>query len=137
MSNSQCPASGYTISLDSLRELCPDTVASLEAALKAENFSLGEFAERDSEGEFVPRGVSEAFDVLCDDFNEVTRVEDSHGVSNLDLELSYYNEELGDGGDDVEHTDGAIFLVEGVVVRTPAGEKFSSAVQLNRWSVFG
>ena len=133
MSNSQCPASGYTISLDSLRELCPDTVASLEAALKSENFSLGEFAKLVSEGEPITRGISEAFDLLCDAFKEATRVEDSC----LDLELDYYDEELGDGGDDVEHTDGAIFLVEGVVVRTPAGEKFSSAVQLNRWSVFG
>jgi hypothetical protein len=64
-------------------------------------------------------------------------VEDSTGVSCLDLELGYYDEDLGDGGDEVEHTDGAIFLVDGVIVRTPAGEKFSDMVQQNLWSVFG
>jgi hypothetical protein len=133
----QTPASGYTISLDNLRKLCPGGVDQLMSALEAEGLALGEFARQTSMQEDVPRPVVEAFDNLCYAFHQVTGVEDSTGAFALDLELGYYDTDLGDGGDDVEHTDGAIFLVDGVVVRTPAGEKFKDMVNLNLWSVFG
>lgn len=140
MGMSQIPIHGWTISLGELRKLCPVQILTLEAILAESGNTWGSVAKNIQCEEPLPTGFPQALERLEFQFRVVTRVEDStfsNAVSCLELELGYYDEELGDGGDEVEHTDGAVFLVSGVTVRTPAGEKFKDVVQENLWSVFG
>jgi len=122
------PCYGWHISLANLREICPQEVALVEVLFPALDTSWGDIAKALSVDDEVPEVIGTALDKLRDAFEEATE---------LRLGIGYYDEDGGDRYDSVEHTDGCIFDVEGIMQFTPAGEKWKDKLSEDMWTMFG
>ena len=124
------PASGYVISWDKIKELCPIQAERLESACESEGISLDEYAaeEPNPDGEGA---VDICFSALLEEFEKITEV---NGMG-LELNIFHYNSE--DGGRYDELKDGANWSVEGMTTLSPAGVKFNNLVGFQRWTVLG
>lgn len=65
---------------------------------------------------------------LCHDFNLTT---------GLVLSLMYYDEDMGDRYDDVEHTNGCVFVLDNVTMLTPEARKVKHLFNLESWTCSG
>jgi hypothetical protein len=124
--------SGWVISYDDLKKICPKEVSLVESAVGFDNGILGEW----NWGE-VSRAVE--FDELPDSIKK--SVEDLVGqflnTTGLTLSLGFYNEDDGDRYDEVASHEGCVFFVDGMVALTPAGEKFKDIVKQQLWTQYG
>ena len=124
------PASGYVVSWDNIKKLCPLQAERLEAACESDGISLDEYAaeEPNPDGEGA---VDICFSDLLEEFEKITEV----NGTGLELSIFYYNSEDGGRYDELE--DGANWSVSGMTALTPAGVKFNNLVGFQRWTVFG
>ena len=86
-----------------------------------------------------------------DDYNQKVAVETSrlyvNHINNLQsafnektgltLYFDHYDEDGGDRYDNPNDKDGCIFCVDGMMVLSPAGEKFKDIVTERRWTQYG
>jgi hypothetical protein len=150
MGNFACD--GFTIGYDKLKKMCPEQVKAVEAGPLFERVSWGQIAKaiewQDEESlaeEFwsVEDEVSLAdeqtvkyakqYVKLVKELSKAFKAK----TEGLDLFLSHYNEDEGDRYDSVDHKDGCIFMVGGMMDYTPAGKKFKKIIKKNQWVQFG
>lgn len=156
------PASGWTISEENIQQIVPEAWDKFSSILRKYHITTYDVAdamrqESDIEVEIPDRElaaneviilaeeteaaqaqanveINDALNHLCNEFTKAT----TSGLANdsaLTLELSYYSSDDGDRYDDLE--DGAIWLVEGVEHKTPAGYRFADKLEFARWTIFG
>ena len=143
----------FVIGYDNLKNICPDEIAAIE---NEEYFtdtgweSLARFLAFD-DPEQMKDGLIDAID--SDDATEIEKqsVEiinkyDAHITklknafekkTGLTLYFDYYD--YGGGGryDEPVDKEGMIFCVEGMMVLSPAGEKYKDIITEHRWTQFG
>lgn len=134
MSNNNYPQNADTIEESFIKETCPDFLSIFFDALKEVNYKIETFAARvgsgDPEGEMTMDMDEEPavhiltlFEGLCGAFQAKTG-----------LELSLNAHEALDRGDEV---DGYFWTVDGVWMKTPAGEKYDDKITPKVWNVYG
>lgn len=130
---------GYTISLDNLREVCPEETKAVEVL----GVDWGTIAQA-TDGDFyesteqqladgytnldTANKITAAVKVLYTTFNDRT---------GLDLSLCYYDKDMGDLYDDVPNEGGCVFLLDGVIQFTPAAERIRDKIHTHRGLVGG
>ena len=124
--------SGWVISYNDLKKICPKEVGLVERDGGFGDGILGVW----NWGE-VSRGFE--FNELTDSIKK--SVEDLVGQffsnTGLTLSLGFYNEDDGDRYDEVDSHEGCVFFVDGMVALTPAGEKFKDVVKQQLWTQYG
>ena len=131
-------AHAWIVSIESIRELCPNEVKACEDAFTAcSNEEDGEMTwdsfanDMEMDDCKVEGNPLLMWEILCKAFAEATKTGDSH----LELNIGCYYEDDGDRYDDLE--DGAYFWVEGMMQLTPAGERFKDKIEQKSWTIFG
>ncbi len=117
--------SGWVISYDDLKSICPKEVDLVEGDEKFEDW--GEVS-RGFEFNELPVVMQKAVEDLVGKFRINT---------DLTLGLGFYNEDDGDRYDEVASHEGCVFFVDGMVILTPAGEKFKDVVRPQLWTQYG
>ena len=115
------PAHAWTISLDSLRRICPNDVAACEKVFAEHGYDWNSFALALDKNDL---GDVDDTETLCGPWESLQaafKTATAVGASALELGIGYYNAEDGDLYDELD--EGAYFTVEGVTMLTPAGEK--------------
>ena len=143
----------YTISREKLHELLPEQVEEVEAinpdiwsvvARSLEVYTDPLHITEDDKAEVIKDMyyIAEDYDMveadchqafkklenLCHDFNLVT---------GLVLNFLYYDEDMGDRYDDVEHVDGCVFMLEGVTQLTPEARQCRHLFNKQHWTCTG
>ena len=143
----------YTISREKLHELLPEQVEEVEAidpsiwnvlARGCEVYTNPLHITEDDKAEVIKDMyfIAEDYDMveadchqafkklenLCHDFNLVT---------GLVLHLMYYDEDMGDRYDDVEHVNGCVFVLENVTQLTPEAMQVRHLFNLQSWTCSG
>ncbi len=128
------PISSFVISLDNLRSICPEEVAACETAFAHEDqYSWGEYAFDLAMETEIPNDIENAVNALIAAFEQKTTVNNSR----LTLGIGYYSEEEGDTYDNLSHTEGCYFEVDGMVDFTDAGNKFKDVIKTEAWTQYG
>jgi hypothetical protein len=150
MGNFACD--GFTISYDNIKKMCPAEIEAIENGPHWKYLGWGELAKGiDFQDEETIADVfldAEDEDCVSEEQSKefakeyvklVKQLEEAFEkkTDGLTLFLSHYNEDEGDRYDSVDHKDGCIFMVDGMVDYTPAGEKHKDIVKKNRWVQFG
>lgn len=120
--------SGWLISYENLKEMCPKEIDLVEGAEEFDNWGEVAKAVEFSDDE-LPVGIQKAVESLLEVF--------SNNTGGLTLCLGSYDEDSGDRYDEVDAHEGCVFYVGGMVALTPAGEKFKSVVNQRFWTQFG
>ena len=117
--------SGWIISYDNLKKICPKEIDDIEGSEEFEDW--GEFS-RGFEFNELPDSLKKYVEDLVGKFASNT---------GLTLGLGFYNEDDGDRYDEVDSHESCVFFVEGMVSLTPAGEKFKNVVNQRLWTQYG
>jgi hypothetical protein len=130
--------SGWVISYDDLKSICPKEVDLIErdrefdTDIRVYDFQFfgGNWGEvsRGFEMDELPDSIKKSVDDLIGQFLNAT---------GLTLSLGFYNEDDGDRYDEVASHEGCVFFVDGMVALTPAGEKFKDVVKQQLWTQYG
>ena len=134
MSNDNYPQNADTVTEDFVKEICPDFLSIFLDALKEADYKLENFAKcvggSDPDGdlsmdldETKATHLIKLFDGLCGAF---------HGITNLELSLDAHD--ALDRGDEV---NGYFWTVDGVWMRTRAGNIYKDEITRKVWNVFG
>ena len=118
--------SGWIISYENLKKICPKEVDLVEG--NAEFNDWGEVSRAIEFDECTSDEIKKAVESLIEVF--------SNNTEGLTLSLGFYNEDNGDGYDEVDAHEGCVFFVGGMVVLTPVGEKFKNVVKQQSWTQF-
>lgn len=126
---------GWIISLDAIRELCPNEVKGCEDTfVSCSNdeceMDWNSFAN-DLEMEAAEGNPLLMWEILQKAFAETTKTGDRH----LELNIGYYYDDEGDRYDELE--GGAYFYVDGMTQLTSAGERFKDKIEKKSWTVYG
>ena len=117
--------SGWVISYDNLKKICPKEIDDIEGAEEFEDW--GEVS-RGFEFDELPDSIKKSVEDLVGQFLNTT---------GLTLSLGFYREDDGDRYDEVDSHEGCVFFVDGMVALTPAGEKFKDVVRQQLWTQYG
>ena len=117
--------SGWIISYDNLKKICPKEIDDIEGAEEFEDW--GEVS-RGFEFDELPDSIKKSVEDLVGQFLNTT---------GLTLSLGFYREDDGDRYDEVDSHEGCVFFVDGMVALTPAGEKFKDVVRQQLWTQYG
>ena len=117
--------SGWIISYDNLKKICPKEIDDIEGAEEFEDW--GEVS-RGFEFNELPDSIKKSVEDLVGQFLNTT---------GLTLSLGFYREDDGDRYDEVDSHEGCVFFVDGMVALTPAGEKFKDVVRQQLWTQYG
>ena len=117
--------SGWVISYDNLKKICPKEIDDIEGAEEFEDW--GEVS-RGFEFNELPDSIKKSVEDLVGQFLNTT---------GLTLSLGFYREDDGDRYDEVDSHEGCVFFVDGMVALTPAGEKFKDVVKQQLWTQYG
>lgn len=147
--------SSFVIGYDDLKKICPEEISAIENEKFFKDIGWGTIGQwlglddityvedaildncydnsRDDDynqkvAEVVARQYVDRIDALEKVFNEKT---------GLTLYFDHYDEDGGDRYDNPNDKDGCIFCVDGMVVFSPAGEKFKDIVTQRRWTQYG
>lgn len=141
MSVAMFPQVVWSISLDNLREICPDAVAAVEA-LDVEWGTIAKWKEQGGGlDEYIWNFMDEDREVDADLGDRVEQALESlkrvfEAKTGLGLILTAYDpDDDGGPGDDVDYTDGCVFEVTGVQQFTPAGERLRDKIRESRWTI--
>ena len=148
--------SSFVIGYDDLKKICPDEISAIENEKFFEEiggwYHIGQWLGWDDisvvEDAILDNCYDEDHD---DDYNQKVAVETSRTYVNhinnlqisfnektgLTLYFDHYNEDGGDRYDNPNDKDGCIFCVDGMMVLSPAGEKFKDIVTERRWTQYG
>jgi len=146
---------GWTISLDHLRDLCGPQVKAVETHHFFQEFThWGEVCAEgfgDDATRIVADAEQHAMAAAASDMNNDTQLEEEEFVrllaklftafrdvtGGLTLAMEYFCEDEG-AGDYVDHSDGCVFVVEGVTTTTytVAGDRFKDLLNDQKWIRF-
>ena len=145
--------SGFVIGYDDLKNICPDEINAIE---NEEHFndvgweSLAKWLSWDD-----PDAVQDPLIDAIDDDDPIEVEEKSVEILNkydvhitnlknafekktgLTLYFDNYDEDSGNRYDEPGDKDGMIFCVSGMMVLSPAGEKYKDVVIERRWTQYG
>jgi hypothetical protein len=116
---------GWVISYDDLKKICLKEIDNIEVSEEFEDW--GEVS-RGFEFNELPVGMQKSVEDLIGQFFSNT---------NLTLNLGFYNADDGDRYDQVDSHESCVFFVDGMVSRTPAGEKLKDVVRERLWTQYG
>jgi hypothetical protein len=148
-------ASSFVIGYDDLKKIVPDQIDAIENEKFFDHIgwgTIGQWLGWDDIAYLEDAILDNCYDDSHDDdYNqkvaeEVSQVYDKHiselkNVFNqktgLTLYFDHYDEDGGDRYDNPNDKDGCIFCVDGMVVLSPAGEKFKDIITERRWTQYG
>ena len=142
MSTGAVGSSGWVISHENLKSLCPEEYNSLEEIIKNnETFGWDDFARAmDQSWQDELNVTDEEFqelekllENLDNKFQEITKV----GDQCLKLGVGYYDEDSGDIYDEIENVDGCYFYVNGMEIISEPGKKFQDKIDFAMWIMYG
>jgi len=148
----------FVIGYDDLKKICPDEIAAIESEQYFQEVgwdSLGKWLAWD-DPEVLTDSILDALDNeyegevpeidLVDRAEKILEKYDCHVIklrkafnnkTELGLYFDHYDEDGGDRYDCPNDKDGCIFCVDGMVVLSPAGEKYKDIITERRWPQFG
>ena len=155
--------SSFVIGYADLKKLCPKEIAAIEKEQYFKDVgwnSIGQWLAWDDDDQFkenVFEAVEDRDDKKpgrdsCDNdkYEKITETVFSkyeQHIQNLKnafskktgltLYFDYYDEDSGNRYDEPNDKDGCIFCVDGMVVLSPAGEKYKNIVTERRWTQYG
>jgi hypothetical protein len=121
MGNYPCYAD--TVTVDFVKEICPDELNDFFVALATNDLSRADFANSCSRDTFE-KEVEEMWIALVKAFQKAT--------GGLELGMTFHEAE--NRGDEL---DGYTFTVDGVYIYSPAGEKYKDKIARKAWTVYG
>jgi hypothetical protein len=145
----------FVIGYDDLKKIVPEQIESIENEKFFKNIGWGVIGQWLSWDDIA--AIKDAIFDCCfdedqdDDYNqkvveETSRVYVNH-INNLQISFNektgltlyfdHYDEDGGDRYDNPNDKDGCIFCVDGMMVLSPAGEKFKDIVSERRWTQYG
>lgn len=145
----------FVIGYDDLKKIVPEQISAIENEKYFEDIGWGTIGQWLSWDDIVV--VEDAIldncydDTRNDEYNqkvaeELSQTYDKHITdlknafnkkTDLTLYFDHYDEDGGDRYDNPNDKDGCIFCVDGMVVLSPAGEKYKDIVVERRWTQFG
>jgi len=155
MGSGSFAVSSFVIGYDDLKKIVPEQIAAIENEKFFEDIGWGTIAQWLSWDDIAV--VEDAILDYCldedqdDDYNQNVAVETSrlyvNHINNLQssfnektgltLYFDHYDEDGGDRYDNPNDKDGCIFCVGGMMVLSPAGEKYKDIVVERRWTQYG
>ena len=145
--------SEYTISRKKLHELLPEQVEEVEAinpeiwsvvARSLEVYTDPLHITEDDKAEVIKDMyyIAEDYDMVeadcCQAFEKLENLcHDFNTVTGLVLNFMFYDEDMGDRYDDVEHVDGCVFMLENVVQLTPEARQVRHLINKQHWTCSG
>jgi hypothetical protein len=145
--------SSFVIGYDDLKKICPKEIEAIEKE-KYFDFvgwsSIGywmswsdpdQFEENildsldEPESEKSQKIVEEMVKVY--DKHIINLQKSFHDKTGLTLYFDNYDEDAGDRYDEPNDKDGCIFCVNGMMVLSPAGEKYQDIITERRWTQYG
>lgn len=141
--------SSFVIGYDDLKKIVPDEISAIENEKFFEDIGWGTIGQWLGWDDISH--LEDAIWCYDDDYNQKVAVETSRTYVNhinnlqtsfnektgLTLYFDHYDEDGGDRYDNPNDKDGCIFCVDGMVVLSPAGEKFKDIVTERRWTQYG
>ena len=115
-----------TVSIDFVKEICPEEMENFQAALDRADVSFDEFSDLKSGLDTDTKSqenIDNLYELLKKKFDKTTG-----------LTLGLVHHKADDRGDEL---DGGSFVVEGVWQLTSAGEKYISRIEKKTWTNFG
>jgi len=145
----------FVIGYDDLKKICPDEIAAIENEkffsdigwgvigqwLSCDDIALVEDIildwsyDEDHDDDYnqkVAETISEKYNHLVADLKN-----SFYEKTGLILYFDHYDSDGGDRYDEPDDKDGCIFCVSGMMVLSPAGEKFKDIVTERRWTQYG
>jgi hypothetical protein len=147
--------SSFVIGYDDLKKICPEEIATIENEKFFGDIGwgvIGQWLGWHDIAYLEDAILDNCYDESRDDeYNqkmaeEISQVYDKHfqelkdafnNKTGLTLYFDSYDEEGGDRYDNPGDKDGCIFCVDGMMVLSPAGEKFKDIVTERRWTQYG
>lgn len=147
--------SSFVIGYDDLKKICPDQIESIENEKFFKDIGwgvIGQWLSWDDIAVIEDAILDNCYDNdQDDDYNQKVAEETSRSYVNhinnlqtsfnektgLTLYFDHYDEDGGDRYDNPNDKDGCIFCVDGMVVLSPAGQKFKDIVTERRWTQYG
>jgi hypothetical protein len=147
--------SSFVIGYDDLKKICPDEINAIENEQYFKDigwYYIGRWLAWDDINEIEDVILDNCFD---EDHNDEYNQKVAEEISNkynihaanlknifnkktgLTLYFDTYDEEGGDRYDNPNDKEGIIFCVDGMVVLSPAGEKYKDIISERRWTQFG
>jgi len=147
--------SSFVIGYDDLKKICPEQIESIENEKFFGDIGwgvIGQWLGWDDIAVIEDAILDSCYDNdHDDDYNqklaeETSRLYVNH-INNLQISFNektgltlyfdHYDEDGGDRYDNPNDKDGCIFCVDGMVVLSPAGQKFKDIVTERRWTQYG
>lgn len=147
--------SSFVIGYDDLKKICPEEIATIENEKFFGDIGwgvIGQWLGWDDIAYLEDAILDNCYDESRDDeYNqkmaeEISQVYDKHiselknifnQKTGLTLYFDSYDEDSGDRYDNPNDKDGCIFCVDGMMVLSPAGEKYKDIVTERRWTQYG
>ena len=124
--------SAYVIDEKFVREMAGKELNALIKTLEENNSSLQDFMESEGKEEIDDLSIDnkDALNLIKQLWANLQTV--FQKTTGLELYIIYHERE--DRGDEIDH---AVWCVDGVMQRTPAGEKYKKEIEYKTWTVFG
>ena len=155
MGSGSFAVSSFVIGYDDLKKIVPEQIAAIENEKFFSDIGwgvIGQWLGWDDIAYLEDSILDNCYDESHDDeYNqkvaeEISQVYDKHfqelkdsfnKKTGLTLYFDSYDEDSGDRYDNPNDKDGCIFCVDGMMVLSPAGEKFKDIVTERRWTQYG
>ena len=126
----------FVIGYDDLKKICPDEITAIENEKFFSDIGWGvscyDEDHDDIYNQKVAEEISEKYNHLVADLKN-----SFYEKTGLILYFDHYDSDGGDRYDEPDDKDGCIFCVSGMMVLSPAGEKFKDIVTERRWTQYG
>jgi len=124
--------SAYTVDGKFVRDNAKKELDALIKTLEENNSSLQDFMEQEGKEEIDDLSIDnkDALNLIKQLWANLQTV--FQKTTGLELYIIYHERE--DRGDEIDH---AVWCVDGVMQRTPAGEKYKKEIEYKTWTVFG
>ena len=137
----------FVIEYDDLKKICPDEINVIENEQCFTDVGWGtigrwlswdDIAElEDAIGDVLDDG-DDPVDIAQKYNYHITNLKNAfEKKTGLTLYFDHYDEDSGDRYDEPGDKDGCIFCVSGMMVLSPAGEKFKDIITERRWTQYG
>jgi hypothetical protein len=127
------PCHAWTITKENVAKLCPKEFAALDIAIDDWD-SFAQAIEVEDQEVLTKKRLAK-WETLQEAFEKATQTDSDHRHDHLELSIGFYDPDSGDRYDELEA--GCFFMVEGVTVLSPPGEKFKDILTEQSWTVFG
>lgn len=145
--------SSFVIGYDDLKKICPDEISTIENERYFKDIGWGNFGRwlawddptyiedaiidaSDNDDLEVSEKLAEDMIIKYDKHIQALTTS-FHEKTGLTLYFDNYDEDGGDRYDEPNDKDGCIFCVDGMMVLSPAGEKYKDIISQRRWTQFG